>query len=164
MRRITSLLRALFILLPTIMSVANANTLTTNDAVTASLIDKTMLSILDDIARAREGLANDPSTSACTAQIQNDLKIVQSDVEHLAQLFIIGAQMVDARDQIAVLQVTKAATNEFLTEAPSIRAETNRLMSDVCSKSPVLVAKAPQAVDLIDKAMRLVKSVSERLK
>jgi hypothetical protein len=164
MRRIASILRAILILLPTIISVANANTLTTNDAVTASLIDKTLLTILDDIALARAGLANDPSASACTEQIQNGLKIVQSDIEHLAQLFIIGAQMVDARDQLAVLQVTKAATNEFLTEAPSIRVEINRLMSDVCSKSPVPNAKALQVVDLIDRAMMLVKSVSERLK
>ena len=147
------------------VSPVSANTLTLSDAGAANRINGSLLAAVKDINQARKGMiqANDFSAnSVCVEEIQHNLIIVQSDVEHLAALLLIDAQMTDTGDEVTVLNVTKIEIDQFLTEAPDIRAEMNRL-SGVCSRFPLPVAKALQSIGLIDQAIALVKSISQRL-
>jgi hypothetical protein len=147
-------------------TLADANTITMADAKAALLINGSFVTAIKDIQQARKGLMQAGDFSAnnyCVENILKDLMIIQSDVAHLAQLFTIGATMVDTSDETSVLEITKIATDQFLTtDAPAVREQMNRL-SGICSQFPLPVAKALQSVGLIDQATTLVKSVSKRL-
>jgi hypothetical protein len=128
-------------------------------------LDGSMMNAIKDINQARKGMfeARDFSANSdCMDHIQNYLLIVQSDVHHLASLLVIGSKVVNASDEALVLSITKVTTDEFMGEVPDMRTELNRL-SGVCSKYPLAVAKALQSIELIDRAMTLVKSISKRL-
>jgi hypothetical protein len=148
------------------LSIANANTLTTNDTSAALAINRTLLTAIKDMNQARKGMmqGNDFSVNGvCVEEVQTYLIIIQTNVQALVELFAVASQMADVRDETTALHITDIAVDEFLTDVPPIRVEMNRL-SGLCSRFPLPVAKALQSVEVIDRAMALATSISRRLK
>ncbi len=147
------------------VSIANANTITVGDSNAALAINRALLTAVKDMNRAYQGKGDDFSAkNVCMKHVKDYLLIAQSDIQSLAELFVIASQMTALRDEATALHITDIAVDRFLKiDAPATRAEMTRL-SGLCSRYSLPVAKALRAVELIDKAVSLAQSVSKRIK
>ncbi len=147
------------------VSIANANTITVGDSNAALAINRALLTAVKDMNQAYKGKGDDFSPkNVCMKQVKDYLLVVQSDVQSLAELFLIASQMTAARDEATALHITDIAVDRFLKiDAPATRAQMNRL-SSLCSRYSLPATKALRSVELIDKSVSLAQSVSKRVK
>ncbi len=145
--------------------IANASTITVSDSNAALAINRELLTVVKDMNQAYKGKGDDFSPkNVCMKQVKDYLLVVQSDVQSLAELFLIASQMTAARDEATALHITDIAVDRFLKiDAPATRAQINRL-SSLCSRYSLPAAKALRSVELIDKSVSLAQSVSKRVK
>jgi hypothetical protein len=152
------LLRWLLLVLVLAALPAKANTLTSSDFDAAAAINRALLVALRDIATAGKAMQGVSADSDCVQLIMHDVETVQSNTQHLMTLILIGL----ASNETGVLEPIKIAVDGMITEFKTVRGHLNQL-SGQCSRFPLPVAKAQQALQLLDRANSIAKRVLGQL-
>ena len=139
---------------------AKANRLTDSDFEAAMAINRTLYTALRDLAETGRDMQVFSANTYCVDGVLNDLLTLQLNMQHLTTLISIDLRISEA-DEENIKETMKIATDGMVTEFKTLRGGLNRALG-VCSKYPLPIAKAQQALQILDRANSLVKSISSR--